>query len=227
MDKPKKPELGTQEELVGAFTHDAKNSLTSIASNISFAREVVGDNAGELRDALADAAESASRLVRQIDDLVVLTRAQSGLTIAQRDVDLAPLIDGVVRHGERRAQAFNVTLRAVPSPGIRVSGDPELLARALAEALDYAVRSSGEKATVEIGAGPDGDGVAVWVRHDGRPLDSHPKIAAWKAGSRRPIEIGFGLAVAWVITEAHGGTLLLHATSERSAEIRMRLPRAR
>ena len=218
-------DVSTQEDLVGAFMHDAKNSLTSVTANISFAQDLDGDPTA-IRDALADAAESAARLVRQIDDLVVLTRAQSGIEVPRRETDMAALVDGVIKRDERWAVAFGVSLRTSIPKNLHVHGDPELLGRALSEILDTAVRYCGGGASVEVGAAEDGDSIGVWVRHDGRPIDQNPRLATWMRGSRRPIEIGFGLAVAAAVAAAHGGTFDVHTPpSGWSAEMLMRLPR--
>ena len=222
-DDPKDA-LRAQEDLVDAFMHDAKNSLTSIAANISFAQDVVGPQASDLRDALVDAAESASRLVRQIDDLVVLTRAQAGMEITKQDIDIGSVLESVTRRGVRWAESFGTNVRASIPKNLHVHGDADLLAHALSEIFDLAVRYAGSKATVEIGAEVEDGHTRMWVRHDGRPLDMNPRLTAWLGGSRRPLDIGFGLAVATAVADAHGGTLEVASTSKWSAEIVLKIP---
>jgi len=165
---------------------------------------------GELRAALASAAEEAEHLARLAEDLLVLSRARDGrLELRREEVSLLELFDGVARHAAARAEASGVRVE-VDAPPDRWSLDPVRLRQALDDLLDNAFRHTTSGGTIRLwGERADGR-LRLGVEDTGTGFDPAFLPTAFEAFSRYGREddggIGLGLAIVRAIAEAHGGT---------------------
>src|SRR5262245_58103015 len=150
--------------------HELRTPLTALRGELE-----VGLRADrppdEYRRVLQSALESAERLVRLAEDLLVLSRASAGGVQRSEPVDLEALVLGALDAGARLAQGRGVTVRLGAVAPAVVKGDAVALERALLNLVDNAVRYTPAGGKVELSAVPVNGGVEIAVE------DSGPGIA--------------------------------------------------
>ena len=162
-----------------------------------------------LRPRLGRVRAAAEHLQRVVVALLALFRAGSALDLQQ--VDVATLLGGVPIEG----LAVNV---AAPAS---LTADPDLLAAALLNLLDNALRHGARQVTLSV------DGSVLRLQDDGPGVSADRRIALQVALDRQAYErpLGSGLMVADRVARAHGGALRLVAR-ERGFEIELGLAAA-
>lgn len=205
--------LGRIETMVHSerrFTADAAHELrTPIAAIRAQAQVAQGEvEAGLRQHALAAAVEGCDRAARVVDQLLTLSRLESGSAVTQQPVDLHALAQHLVGALTPRALARRQDLGLETTGPCTVEGDETLLGVLLRNLVDNALRYAPEGACVTVTVG----------RHDGRAQvvveDSGPGLSAAemaRLGQRfsrgeNPAASGSGLGWSIVqrIAEVHG-----------------------
>jgi signal transduction histidine kinase len=147
-----------------------------------------------------------------VDGLLVLARADAGVAVQRRPVDLRAVATEEARRvrppGRTRDETETVHVTA---PGAAlVSGDPDALGRAIRVLLDNAFRHG--KPPVGIAVTQADGRVRLEVRDagPGLPKGSEERIFErfYRADPARSGDgTGLGLSIARAIVEAHGGTI--------------------
>jgi two-component system OmpR family sensor kinase len=126
---------------------------------------------------------------------------------------------------------MNLLISKIPSPFPLVTGDRDLLALAVYNLIENALKfTSGEEA-VEVRALEDGRAIVVEVADSGPgiPDEELSKIfeELYRGANARGIEgSGLGLALAQRIVELHGGQIMVRSsqTGPRGTVFTIRLP---
>lgn len=230
------------ERLEGAFqsqrrftadaSHELRAPLNVLRGEIEVALKRPRSEAG-YREVLERCREEVLRLSRLASDLLVLARADAGVSLeAEEQVDLAELAAGVEERFRRQAAARGITLRTTGGP-LPVRANGALLERALANLVDNAVKYTGSPGLVTIDVGGNGvPTVDVVDSGPGIPSGDIPHLFErfYRADPARPRAdgAGLGLAIARATVEAHGGTLrFLGNDPGGGARFRLTLPPAR
>jgi signal transduction histidine kinase len=112
------------------------------------------------------------------------------------------------------AEEAGLALDVVVEPGLTVSADRELLAQAIANLIDNALKYGGGGDAIRIEAHRNEDGVEIIVADHGAgiPEDSRERVLARLArldASRGIPGTGLGLSLVEAVARLHGGTLRL------------------
>ncbi|MBK1668254.1 hypothetical protein CKO28_09415 [Rhodovibrio sodomensis] len=185
---------------------------------------------------LRDIQTSGRRLLDLINDLLDLSRAESGqLDVADARVDPARLIAEVQRMLAPRAHAAGVEVLSQPDTRDQIRGDERKLLQVLVNLATNAVKFTPQGGVVTLGVSRTADGgTALWVRDTGvgipeSELDS--VLAPFGRGHDamvRQIEgSGIGLALTRVLVELHGGSLVLDSAPGQGTTAQARLPSGR
>jgi signal transduction histidine kinase len=151
-----------------------------------------------LRPRLAQAREAAGRLQRVVGSLLTLFR--TGAELHRQPVDVAALL------ARLPIEALEVRVQA---PAL-VDADPDLLAAALMNLLDNALRHGARRVVVSV------DGSCVRLHDDGPGVAEERRLALQAAIDEQRYEspLGLGLTLADRVARAHGGALQLHAVAQ-------------
>lgn len=229
----------TLKDFLANVSHDLRTPLTSIQG---FSQALID---GTLRDP-ADIAEAgrivneeAARMSRLVDDLLYLSRIESGQApLARQPLDLAALVAARIEAALpwARESGITVTWRAESTPPI--IGDRHALERVVDNLLSNALRHTppGGQITArlrtlarpELPADP-ALGVLLTIHNTGSyiPPDDLPRIferfyqvdKARAAGGS-----GLGLAISREIVQAHGGRCWAASSREHGTEFFVLLP---
>jgi signal transduction histidine kinase len=161
------------------------------------------------------AERQAERLNRLVNDLVDVSRIQSGkLELHPARADLTAIVRAAV---EEQRQAAPVRALAVQVPADRcvpVTADADRIGQVVTNYLTNALKYSPEDRPIAVGLTVDGHQARVWVRDEGLGLPPEEQEAIWERFHRaRGIEVqsgsgiglGLGLHICRTIIERHHG----------------------
>jgi signal transduction histidine kinase len=166
----------------------------------------------EIETAVAD----VDRVIGIFNALLRLAEIDTG---ARRSgfvqVDLAKVASEAAEFYQPVAELKGVTLTFESSGELAVAGDPLLLAQAIGNLIDNALKYAQEKGTIAVRAIQRSDGaIEVAVSDDGPgiPDDEKPKVTErFYRGdaSRGTPGVGLGLSLVAAVAKLHGGVLEL------------------
>lgn len=166
-----------------------------------------------------------------IGELLTLSRAQGPLPPSREDVDLAHLAKELVDERSLAFQQKNLRLDCAFGQ-TSMQGDRALLARALGNLLDNAIKYAPECGRIRLEAGSkegsvffrtinDGPGIAA----EDLPHVFEPFYRPDASRSRETGGTGLGLAIVKAIADAHGGKATLESVAGESTTIELSFPR--
>jgi signal transduction histidine kinase len=223
-----------QVDFVANVSHELRTPLTAVKGLVETLRDGAVDDP-DVRDRFLETMEDETdRLIRLVNDLLTLSRADSeALNLQREPVDLAQLARAIVGKLAPRASARGVALQMEAAPDAPLAlADPDRIEQVLVNLLDNAVKYSrpGDTVRVHVDGGPgEAARVQVWDEGIGIPADELARIGerfyrADKARSRAEGGSGLGLAIARALVEAHGGQLWLESQEGQGTVVRFTLP---
>ncbi|MEJ2211003.1 MAG: ATP-binding protein [Anaerolineae bacterium] len=223
-----------QTDFVANVSHELRTPLTAVKGTVETLRDGAVDDP-EVRDRFLETVEvETDRLIRLVNDLLLLSRADSeALNLERAPLDLGELARATARRLAYRAEAQGLALEVEVEPRLPpVLADADRVEQVLVNLLDNALKYSprGGSIVVHVAPGAD-DMVTVSVRDEGIgiPAADLARIGerfyrADRARSRAQGGSGLGLAIARALVEAHGGRLWLESEEGRGTTARFTLP---
>jgi len=221
--------LAAQQRFVADASHELRTPLSTIRTNAEFLHEKPDATVLDRTAAIGDIVSEAERMSRVVDGLLVLARADAGIAIERRPVDLrAVAVDEARRvRPPGRVREGAETVRVTANGSALVSGDAEALGRVVRSLLDNAFRHGRPPVGITV-AKRDG-AVLLEVRDagPGLPKGSEERVFErfYRADPSRTGEgTGLGLAIARAIVQAHGGTIRAASADGGGTAVTMELP---
>src|SRR6185369_8610704 len=154
---------------------------------------------------------NSDRLLRMINDLLLMSRLQSGkMELDERPFGLKALADEVMRALTSLAEQSRVRLQPVKGGEAFVRGDRERLSEAIYNLVDHAIHASLPGKSIDLLIGTEDEGLAtLTVRDGGAPVEAADLEHLFDAysrprgeGSRRGV--GLALPIVAKIVHLHG-----------------------
>ena len=213
---------------VADVSHELKSPLTAIQG---FSQALLDGTAAdkETRDKAAKIInDEAKRLRRQVDELLDLSRLQSGqFKMDFKRIDLIDVLKQSVELFNLPAADKSVNLNLAADPGLWVMGDADRLEQVFNNLLDNAVKNSPSFTEIKIAAHQEGDRIIASVLDQGPGIhpdalphvfDRFYQVTGVRTG------VGLGLAITREIVLAHGGTIEAKSVPGSGAEFVVILP---
>lgn len=198
------------------IAHNLRTPLARILVRLHQAEQAQTDPAQRQR-AIAAAVGEIQALIQVFEKLLQIAEAEAG---ARRrsftPLALDVIATDVLELYEAAAEAQGTVLLREPADAVPLAGDRDLLAGALANLLDNALKYAGPGAVVRVGTEETPDGVRLSVQDDGPGV--RPQELA-RLGMRfhrlQPDTPGHGLGLASVqaVAALHGGRLSVEDAS--------------
>jgi signal transduction histidine kinase len=206
--------------LVATVAHEFRTPLTSLRMAIHLCtEEAVGALTHKQADLLFGAREDCERLQTIVDDLLNLSRLESGrIDLQKRRVEAQSLVDMAVDLHRAAAESQQMAIRAEVYPGLpEAFADPDRLQLVFTNLLTNAIRysHSGDEIVVRALPGhPDAatgtdirfevvdHGPGVPVEHQAALFEKFFRVPGSPAGGA-----GLGLFIARGIVQAHDGSI--------------------
>lgn len=211
-------------DLLRAVSHDLRTPLTTIyGSGTTLLENSEGMTEEQKRKIVAGIKEDAEWLIRMVENLLSVTRIDSGnVSIVKTPTVLEELIDSVICKFKKRYPNQNVEL-TLPEEMIVIPMDAILIEQVLVNILENAVQHAKGMTQLSLLVAVCGERVAFEIADDGCGLDPkrlgsiftgyYPSSAnAVADGQKR--NAGIGLSVCATIVKVHGGTI--HAENRKT-----------
>ena len=203
------------ETLTAYATHDAKNMLDVLSSNVEWLRDAVRAHAddGTIVEALDDIEACARRLTDIMAQALEPKTAVAAFTPRKSAVSVLTVVQTVYQQMRRQAAMSDVGLEVrVLSDGVALL-DQSLIERVIGNLVDNALRFAPRGTTVRIGCNVVEDHVELTVSDDGPGVDKTEcerlfEPYATTSGGAFPGESpqsGLGLAFCRTVARLHGG----------------------
>jgi len=218
-------------DLVATVAHEFRTPLTSLRMAVHLCTEQV---AGPLTDKQAkllhSAREDCDRLQGMVDDLLDLSRIESGkVELYPLPVEVRRLITGAIDEFRPDADIKGINLRAPSSlPQVSVLADQERIGHVFSNLVGNAVRYTPKGGSIELGAASiDGfvrftvsdTGTGILKEYQDRIFEKFFQVPG--AG---PKGTGLGLYIAKEIVSAHGGEIGVESETGRGSTFWFTLP---
>ncbi len=202
-------------------SHELRTPLTILKGESEWALRSAR-NAKEYKATLTSNLEEIDHMSKIIDDLLILSRADSGeIPFELESMKLSPILKDVYDMGiilaEKKSQELLLEIDGIDS--ISIMGNKLKLKQLFLNLVDNGLKYTKKGGRIDMTARVNSDTVEVVVSDNGIGIsdDDQKKIfdrfyRVDKNRSRREGGTGLGLAIARFITEAHRGTLNVTST---------------
>lgn len=219
--------LRAQRRFVADASHELRTPLTSIRGNLALLGRRPPISEEDRAAVLADTEEESERLIRLVNDLLVLARADAGRPLKREPVPVGELVDDVCR--QARGLAGDRTVACADAGSLIAVGDRDALKQVLLILVDNAVKFAPPGGHVGIEVAEREGCVAIAVRDDGPGIDpdalSHIFERFYQGdASRAGIGTGLGLAIAKQLVEAQSGAIAVESEPGRGSTFTVSLP---
>lgn len=223
-----------QVDFVANVSHELRTPLTAVKGTVETLRDGAVDDP-TVRDRFLETVEDETdRLIRLVNDLLILSRADSeALNLRREAVDLVALAQDVIDKLAPRAEANELILKLDTKSDVPLAlADADRIEQVLVNLLDNAIKYSRPGGTVTVRLDGERDrSVQLKVRDEGIgiPAGDLPRIGerfyrADKARSRAEGGSGLGLAIAQALIQAHGGRLWVESQEGQGTVVTCTLP---
>jgi two-component system sensor histidine kinase KdpD len=199
--------------LIDALAHDLKTPLTAIDTAADLLVRPQSLSEAQRRDLLAVIREEVDGLKRMLEEAIHLARLDADrLRLEYRSLTVQQMVQQAIESLGALVGSHHLVL-AIPSGLPRVHVDPELLAQALKQLIDNAVKYSSAGSEIRVSAEEAGGMVSISVADQGpglTPLEQARVFDKFYRGEHGRTGVqgtGMGLAIAREIVEAHGGSV--------------------
>lgn len=221
--------LEAQKRFVADASHELRTPLTTIRGNTELLRNDLPMDAHERADILADTKEEIERLIRLVNQLLVLARADAGRPLRREPLPLKPLIEDVCR--QTKLLAPRRALIAETLHAVTVLADRDALKQVLLILLDNARVHTPANATINVTTAIAHQHIAITIQDTGSGISPSllPHIfERFYRGdlSRSGGGAGLGLSIAKELIEAQGGTITVKSEIGQGSMFTIILPQA-
>jgi signal transduction histidine kinase len=223
-----------QRRFIADASHELRTPLAILRGEAEVAMSQQGRKAEDYLESLGILHEETSRLIKIVEDLFTLTRADSGqYVLSPENVYLEELVADCAHSVRILAREKNIELSVDASQECLLRGDQGLLRRMILNLLDNAIKYTAEGGRVDIACRAATAGFEIHVADTGPgiPPELHSRIferffRADPARSRSGREggAGLGLSIALWIAEAHHGRLKLIQSDAGGSHFAIYLP---
>jgi two-component system sensor histidine kinase KdpD len=215
--------------LLSSVSHDLRTPLAAItgAATTLLSQEARVDESVR-RELLESVRDEAERLNRLVQNLLEMTRLESGALKLRRDWhSMEEVVGSAVRHCRRALAGRPLDVRVPPDLPL-VEMDDVLIEQVLINLLDNAAKYTpeGSRVSISVTSYPDRVTVQVSDRGPGLPPGTEERIfdKFYRSGTLPARGAGLGLAIAKGIVDAHGGGIWAHNLPEGGTAFFFRLP---
>jgi signal transduction histidine kinase/CheY-like chemotaxis protein len=221
-----------RDDVLAIVSHDLRNPIHTIQMSAALLQELYPDPQELLIRQLAVIRRASGRANALIQDLLDVTRIESGtLAVDRGAIDAQSLLDDVVVEMRPIAEEKKLVLEGSwNGPPAEVAGDRDRLIQAFSNLIGNAVKFTPAGGRIELTGSFAGAMVEYRVRDTGAgiPAEHLPHLfdRFWQATRSGRAGAGLGLFITRGIVEAHGGAISVASVEGEGSTFLVSLPGA-
>jgi signal transduction histidine kinase len=218
-------------EVTDNVAHDLRSPLSRLRNRLEVTL-LEQRSESEYRQAISSTIEDAESLLSTFNAILGIAQMEAGTPRTQWGlVDLNRLAGDLMELYEPVAQKMGQQLRLVTGEAVEIGGSRDLLAQAVGNLLDNAIKYTPTGGTIDLQVRPSHDTVEVIVADSGPGIPDAEKAHVLERfvrleGSRHTPGNGLGLSLAKAVAGLHGAELVL-GDNRPGLIVTLRLPRDR
>jgi two-component system, OmpR family, sensor kinase len=217
--------LQMQRDFVADVSHELRTPLTTLRGNLSLLRRDPPAPAEEQADILNDMVGESDRLIRLVNDLLLLARADAGRSLAKEPVDVSSLLEETCRQAKLLDPKRQIN-QDYP-PALIVGGDHDAIKQVLLIILDNALKHS--TSSINVTAKRAGSWCEICVQDFGQgipPEKLEHVFDRFYRGNETSMIPGFGLGlpIAQALVNGQGGEIRMASELGKGSSVTLRLP---
>ncbi len=216
--------LKLQREFVADVSHELRTPLTTIRGDLELLRREPPLPSQEQSDVLTDVVDESDRLIRLVNNLLILARADAGQSLTHEPVPGQALIEEACKQARQLDPGREILEEA---GDITAIGDRDALKQVLLILLDNAIKYTTERITVS--AETEGLQAVIRVRDQGPGIPPetlrHVFDRFYRGGDKSRLNgFGLGLPIAKALIEGQGGSIAIESEAGQGSTAIVRLP---
>ena len=219
--------LQMQRRFVADVSHELRTPLTTIRGNIELLRRMPPISTEDQAAVVTDIVDETERLIRLVNDLLMLEHSDAGQHLRSEPLLIGPLIEDACQQARLLDPDRSIICSA--SRDAAVAGDPDALKQVLLILLDNALKHT--NGTISVMTAVDEVGVAISIQDAGPGIEPaalpHVFERFYRGDEARSTAgTGLGLPIAKALVEAQNGTIRVESDVERGSVFTVALPGA-
>ncbi|WP_051385440.1 sensor histidine kinase [Actinokineospora inagensis] len=217
---------------VATVSHELRTPLTAVLAFAEMLEDSTEPLTAQQAAHLAVISRNANRLLRLVDDLLLLSRLETNqLSMRFTDIDVADLVTGATENHVPIGARSGISVTATVGPGPQIHGDPARLTQVLDNVLTNALKFTRAGGAVRVDARSDRASWTISVADTGIgvPAAELPGLfdaftRASNAGAAGIPGSGLGLSICKQIVAVHQGAMTIESTEGVGTTVRVTLP---
>ena len=222
-----------RKDFVANVSHELRTPVSNLRATLDAMMEGALEDEEASRRFIANLDRESDRLMRTIEDLLVLSHLESDEALLERQgFDLVGLLDEVISECADTAANKRVELEFGRSDGpMNVVGDRNMMGTAFANLLDNAVKynKAGGEAEITLDRLDAGfvvrfrdTGIGIPAMEQGKVFERFYRVD--RARSRETGGTGLGLSIVKHVVELHGGSVSVESTEGHGSTFSVTVP---
>jgi signal transduction histidine kinase len=218
-----------QRRLIADVSHELRTPLAAMQGNLEVLARGAQRDPELLAESLADMRRETTRLIRMVNDLLLLAQSEAGVQIRREPVELDTLLLEI--HRDLRTLSGDALLRIGAEDQVIVQGDRDRLKQALLNLGVNALQHTPVGGTITLSLEQRSGWACLSVVDTGVGIAAEdlPHIfdrfyRADRSRSRHGGGAGLGLAIVKWIAEAHGGQVSVASVPGQGSTFAIWLP---
>jgi two-component system OmpR family sensor kinase len=216
--------LKMQRDFVADVSHELRTPLTTIRGNLELLRRKPPMPMDEQSDVLTDVVAESDRLIRLVNNLLILGRADAGQSLTRESIPVRVVIDEACKQAHQLDRQRKI-IEDVND--LSVIGDRDALKQVLLILLDNAIKYTTEEIAVSSKAEGNQASISVCDKGPGIPPEKLEHVFdRFYRGETIPNIQGFGLGlpIAKALVEGQGGTIEIESKTAQGTIVKINLP---
>ena len=220
-------------DFLADVSHELRTPLAALRTFNQLLMETAGDDPEARGEFLESSAGQIERLDWLAQNLLELSKLDSGLVLLDlRPDDLRAAVESAAHQHDSTAARRGVRVTVdLPDAPIRIHHDPPRIGQVVANLVGNAIKFTPRGGSVRVAVVPTDDGAQIDVTDTGVGIDAAelPHIferfyRGSRANEARGSGSGLGLAIVRSIVDMHGGTIQVETGAQRGSRFTVHLP---
>lgn len=219
--------LEMQRNFVADVSHELRTPLTTLRGNLELLRRDPPISEPDRADVMNDMVDESDRLIRLVNELLLLARADAGRNLAHDPITVKPLLEEICRQAQQIDPARSISLDAPAD--LTLLGDRDAVKQVLLILLDNALKHT--PGQIEVSAVRTNEQVELRVQDHGEGISPDKLAHVFDrfyrgSGTNSEAGLGLGLSIARSLVDAQGGSIRMESEVGQGSVVIFSLPAA-